>query len=26
LTMLTTDRDFSRMAAHSTLRLWKPPG
>ena len=25
LTMLTTDNDFSRIAGHSTLRLWKRP-
>ncbi len=24
LTMLTADRDFDRIAAHSTLRVWRP--
>ena len=25
LTMLTTDKDFGRVAAHSSLRVWKRP-
>lgn len=25
LTLLTTDRDFARAAAHCPLQLWKPP-
>lgn len=26
LTLLTTDKDFSGVAAHSSIRLWKPTG